>query len=342
MRNSQISAGRRFVPALAGMAWAAAFAQPPVDTIQKADELTWRTLAAVSTPSSPAVPPDTPVSWRLWWNSTEVYVDSNPPRVPPQPTTTRGRFLPLPCQQQSELKEMFHSLLQPEDPCEVVWLNAASAGYVFTNGLWIRQNLIAAAKRGQVSFPMPSSVEMKTEWQQISADKFPRYVIGTDNQMRPRGLVAFHLMFRANPSWVWATFIHEDFVGLVTRVGERLTDSFGNRDGHFSPNLLRLLADHHVGVFAHYRLIGTQIDFRNPTRLGNPLIEPPLLITKGQSSCIFCHRFAALDYRGRIAAPPQNLGAPALPRVDFPANFNFTLVEHSTCVPAPGCTILIQ
>src|SRR6202034_3938759 len=130
-------------------------------SIRASDELAWRTLGGISTPtqSTGAATTETPVSWRLWWNYQEGY-PMHPGPQPPEPTNTAGQFRKLPCQAESE-RDPSH---QPQDPCEVIWLNDASVGYVFANKFWMRENVIKEAAASQIRFPMsprPIAIEMK-------------------------------------------------------------------------------------------------------------------------------------------------------------------------------------
>lgn len=312
-----------------------------------ADQLAWETLAEVSRPAhaTGARKQDTPVAWRLWWTSIEVYPDT-PPNLTPQKTDTATKFRQLPCEQQSEQLTAFAGQPQPPKPCEVVWLDGPSAGYVFKNGFWKRENVSIAAAAHRISFPQsPSStyvdpqvvaVEMKTEWKPIAGGRSGRYITAVDQQQTTRALVAFHMMIRAQPNWLWATFIHEDYAQLVTEAGAAFNDSFGSRNSLPSAGLRRLLREHHAGFLAHYKLIGTQTAFN--TVLGNPLIEPAAMIKQKKISCISCHSFAAVDSLGHVPHQSPQAGLPQLPSVFNSVNFNFTLTEHAKCSLMAQCS----
>ena len=298
-------------------------------SIRASDELAWRTLGGISTPtqSTGAATTETPVSWRLWWNYQEVY-PMHPGPQPPEPTNTAGQFRKLPCQAESE-RDPSH---QPQDPCEVIWLNDASVGYVFANKFWMRENVIKEAAASQIRFPMsprPIAIEMKTEWQSVDRRDPNRYVTGVDLNGKTRVLVAFHMMMRAQPNWVWATFIHEDFARQVSEAGATLNDSFGNDHGRPSKRLSELLKCDHVEVLSHYKLIGTQTDFA--TLLGNPLIELPEAIQQKKISCMSCHSHAVINQIGQMLSFPVQSGQPTLPPGADSTNFNFTLSEHASC-----------
>lgn len=319
----------------------------PTANVNPSDRLAWQILAEISKPteSTGAAKSETLFSWRLWWTSTEVYPDS-PPNRAPQATNTAERFRQLPCEQQSEKLTAFPGQPQPSKPCEVVWLDGASAGYVFANDLWKRENVSIAAAAHRINFPQsvnPDSVdpkivavEMKTEWEPMTSGQSGRFVAAVDQQGAIRVLVAFHMMIRASPNWLWATYIHEDFAGLVTQADATFNDTFGDHRGQPSANLRRLLRDHHVEVLAHYKLIGTQTDFS--TLLGNPLIEPADLIKAKKISCISCHSFAAVDSLGHVAHQTPQAGVPQLPPIFNSVNFNFTLTEHAKCSLMARCS----
>lgn len=264
---------------------------------------------------------------------------------PPQQTNTAQVIRSLPCGDESERKSFFRNI-QPPSPCEAIWLNDASAGYVFANKLWIREKMIQQGKAGMISFPMLNrdptmAIEMKTEWQLDKVDS-TRYVIGQGHDRSLRGLVAFHMMMRAQENWIWATFIHEDFLGQVVAAGENPADSFGDDNGHLSDQLSQLLRCKEGNVLCHYKLIGTQTDFTTPdgkpTLLGNPLIETAEAIKAGKISCISCHAQVLVDNLGRLKPFDIKPGKPpAAAPVFYSVNFNFTLEKHARCIGRPTC-----
>ncbi|MGA2600668.1 MAG: hypothetical protein ABSH09_27195, partial [Bryobacteraceae bacterium] len=217
-------------------------------------------------------------------------------------------------------------------PCEVVWLNSASVQYVFDRGLWQRERLSKVAQGSGIAFPLPPcmSVEMKTKWRKAPRADPHRYVLGFDGS-DTRELIAFHMMIHARPNWVWATFIHEDKKNKVIDAGESFADSFGLSDNEPSERLRHLLAQNHVGVFLHYRLIGTQIDFQDPPVLGNPLIENAGDIKAKRISCISCHSYAVIDSKGGRPSLRTGVGKPEIPNTYRSLNFNFTLAVNSIC-----------
>lgn len=338
-------------PVLACVAAAATFStvafRKPPDQIGSADRLAWETLAKISQPVQPGDAPklETPFSWRLWWTSIDVYADKSSNSAQ-QPVSTAARFRPLPCQQQSEKLTAFAGQPQPDKACEVVWLNGASAGYVLSNRLWQREKLSTAAAAHQVSFPQSPNpghvdpqavaVELKTEWEPLSQGQSSRFIAAIDQEKTPRGLVAFHMMIRSRPNWLWATFIHEDCAHLVTDAGATFNDSFGSRNSQPSDALRRLLQAHHAELLVHYKLIGTQTDFS--TVLGNPLIEPAALIKQKKISCISCHSFASVDSLGHVPHQTPQAGVPQVPSIFNSVNFNFTLTEHSKCRFMANCS----
>jgi hypothetical protein len=317
---------------------------------QTTDELAWKTLAEISTPtqSNGATAADTLLSWRLWWTSGDVFPNA-PTSQPPQSTNARGTFQPLPCEGESEKLTSFTGSQQPASPCEVVWLNSASAGYVFANGLWTREHVISEAKAGTICFPQsadPNSVdpdkvaiEMKTEWRPLDgSEPVGAYVFGLDQGNQKRKLVAFHMMIHARPNWVWATFIHESLQGQVSV----FHDQYGAYNNQPSTDLNGVLAGHNVQVLSHYKLIGTQSDFEtrpgSPTLLGNPLIEPADLIQKKQISCISCHYLATISNEGGFGPHQPQVGQPKLKSNFYQVNFNFTLLKRARCQFHAGCS----
>ncbi len=302
------------------------------------DELAWKTLAEVSKPPNNLTNATggTPLSWRLWWTSQDVY--GSPPK-----TNTAGAIYPLACKAESERP----ASKQPKNACEVVFLNGISVNYVGKYELWRREKLVSAAKAGTISFPQspnPPAVEMKTEWQLKSESPTGQYVEGVDSSGGTRVLVAFHMMIKAFDNWLWATYIHERFLQRVSEAGATPQDVFGYPGEKPSAALQTLLNTNNAGVLGHYRLIGTQVDFT--TLLGNPLIEDPDDIKAKNISCISCHSFAAIQVDGLAAGGTAPIsivpGKPNIPSQFHPVNFNFTLALHAKCQFIGLCSPAVQ
>ncbi|MBV9760737.1 MAG: hypothetical protein JO340_09245 [Acidobacteriaceae bacterium] len=331
----------------AGAVFGAIAYQQQVGAADEADRIAWQTLAEISRPARPigAGAGETAVSWRTWWTSVDVYPDASL-NLTPQSADTAAKFRRIPCQEQSEKRAAFPDQPQTSKPCEVVWLDGAAAGYIFQNGLWKRENLNIAAAAHRISFPQSANynhidpravaIEMKTEWAPIADAQSGRFILAIDQQQTTRALVAFHMMIRAQPNWIWATFIHEDYAQLVTQAGASFRDSFGSRDGRPSAGLRRLLRSRRAEFLAHYKLIGTQTDFS--TLLGNPLIEPAALMKQKKISCISCHAFAAVDSVGHVPHQSPQAGVPQIPPIFNSVNFDFTLTEHAKCSVMAQCS----
>jgi hypothetical protein len=308
------------------------------------DRQAWQALAFISreTNTAGAANFDTKVSWRLWWNSQDVY-PQHPQAAAAVPAATASKFRPFACGPQSERTLIYKVAQPPNGPCEAIWLSSASVAYILQHGLWQREVVSSQAGLGQIHFPIDQSdpsnvpIELKTEWIAINRAQAAKYIVGVDDQGVPRGLAAFHMMIHTRPNWVWATFIHEDFAQSVIAAGETFQDAFGNTTGRPSQGLLQLLASYHVGVLAHYKLIGTQIDFDTPQLLGNPLIENPDAIKARKISCISCHSFAAIDSVGHNPTAVLTLGHPAVPPIFGSVNFNYTMAVHAVCT-TPRCS----
>jgi hypothetical protein len=305
--------------------------------VREANELAWRTLAEASKPTQAegATENDTRLSWRLWWNAEEIYVNPNKSEPPTQ--SKRGTFESLRCKQESELQLLDPTVPQP-DPCEEIWLNGSAENYVVGNGLWNRSGLRRKASEARIEFPGPQrplAVEMKTEWWDPTNVAKGTYVMA-DTVKGKRFLVAFHMMIHAQTDWVWATFIHESLTYMVTDAGATLDDSFGADNGKPSGKLKALLHDNDVEILRHYRLIGTQVGMQEPKLLGNPIIERGL-VKQQMSSCISCHRFASITQAGQVAPGAGGVGGePPIPNQYNPLNFSFSLAVRPICKSGDG------
>jgi hypothetical protein len=250
------------------------------------DQLAWQTLAQSTGPSSGAAP-ETPVAWRLWATSQEIFGAA--PLPPASVVFTSMR--PLACRQSVQNP----NVANPAAQCEIVFVNSVAANYIAKNGLTERRQVITVATHG-LRFP-DQSIEIKTEWIPLIASQ-TNYVVGLNGSSR-YGLVAFHLKAKVLPNsqWLWATFIQKDKLPK----GFQIQDAYGLKpDRSISTDLQTLLTNQGASVLANYLLLGTQTNlaFGPNSLLGNPLIEGLTDPTLQHSSCVGCHNLASISKVG--------------------------------------------
>ena len=172
----------------------------------------------------------------------------------------------------------------------------------------------AFAAKNVITFPV-DAISVKADWKQINAQQKSQYHWNYDATGQLYGLVALHIVSKALPNWLWATFEWSGNPGRCDYNG--CNDSFGVTPaivapatpvrqtypaGTLTPALLSLMnAAHLAPEFQNYRLKGTQTLFANtvgqPTLLGNSVTESGVVPT---SSCITCHGLASVDRDGNF------------------------------------------
>jgi hypothetical protein len=307
-----------------------------------ADEQAWVDFATISqsVSRSGAAPGESPVGWRLWWTADEIYDGAGPTK--PSLEKHGGlatSFRPLKCEYETEVANPGVMTADGQPQCEAIFINEAASNFIFERELWNRNKLIEAAKEGKVHFPADKKVsrQIKTEWRRVQSQRAAKYIVAAASDGQLYGLVAIHLMSHELPDWLWATWLHEDFAFMMPpAIG--FHDAFGAKaDGASSPALTSLLASHGASRLLHYKLIGTQHDFVDPSALGNPLIEGRDTDTLANSSCMACHRFAAISSNGSMTKPRVSTGFAKLPDGFFPVDFSFSLARRAVCQDAVGC-----
>ena len=314
------------------------------------DRLAWEALVEISRPADAggALDNETRVTWRLWATKEEIYPvgDNLTPSIPP--SGINAGFTRLHCGISAQ-QQMF-SAAQHENgsdgaaPCEAIFLNQPATQYMLANRIYLRGPMISLASTGGIHLPSGQNGpnvarEIKTEWRPISASQSGRYVVAMSDSSKagPYGLVAIHLMTHEAADWVWATWIHEDFAKDV-----QLRDSFGRvKDGKISPALGQLLKNANEPFLEHYRLIGTQSDFK-PKSLGNPQIERGMNLKC--SSCMGCHRYAAVTGSGgwQPLSPCKMVGVVPPPAGMHPTDFDYTLTREPECHGAAQCQTALE
>ncbi len=269
------------------------------------------------------------------------------------------QFRPLHCTPETEIEMNFpnplslgllraqrQSTVDGNKQCEQIFINGAIAEYVIQNELWNRNKLAAAAQANRVNLPAkePFSRQIKTEWRRIDKAQSMRYITALNDQGQLYGVVAIHMMSHELPTWLWASWLHEDFAGVMPReIG--FHDSFGRKDeaGPVTDALQAVLSANGAEVLSHYKLIGTQTNFEDPVHLGNPLIEGTNAQNLSQrllnSSCITCHRYAVVAANGGRTRPRRQTGPATVPDGFYPVDFSFSLAGRPQCMSGPGCNL---
>jgi len=325
---------------------------PACRTQREADKIAWEDLAAISKASlhpKGAQPGDAPVSWRFWWMAEELYLAGG------RAAYQSDVFRPLHCTPETEIEARFpdaptlemqkirkEPTVDGKEQCERIFINNVIAGYVVQNQLWSRNTLKdAVAQKNGLNLPStnPFSRQIKTEWRRIEDAQSNRYITAANDDGDLYGLVAVHMMSHELPTWLWASWMHEDYARwMPPEIG--FHDSFGRKqDGTATHALKAVLSANGAEVLSHYKLIGTQTGFEDPRHLGNPLIEGTHAQNLSEallnSSCITCHRYAAVDKTGGRPHPRRQTGFATVPDPYYSVDFSFSLAGRPQCVTGP-------
>jgi hypothetical protein len=196
---------------------------------------------------------------------------------------------------------------------EEVRRNKASFDFIVGQNLWYTQGLAAAFTAGApIVFPV-NAIEIKARWIPIVESQKPQFHWNYDSTGKLYGLVALHIMTKALPNWLWATWEWTGNAGRCDYIG--CHDSFGVAPANVAPQtplggpypsgtlattLLAKFSAAGLGAeWQNYRLKGSQTLFADttglPTLLGNSVTENGFVQT---SSCITCHGQASVDKSG--------------------------------------------
>jgi hypothetical protein len=289
----------------------AALAQPNADLAMNApDQFAWQLfIQVISRTASASTLFETFATNENTFQPTPRYPSGPTPPVMRRPMLLReATNLPV-----SPLRRTINMAIGEE-----VRRNRASFDFIVQHNLYKKSGLKAAFGT-DISFPV-GSIELKMMWGPI--DQIP----GVSPQDVPKlfhvvetpsngtwALQSMHIISKVVPNWTWATFEHELNPGRCDVLGCK--DAFGAQTPYVPPNadadkiypdcaksdaLVKLLAKANIEtVFANYCLKGSQADFTDnsglATRLGNSLMESPILAT---SSCMTCHASASFNYDG--------------------------------------------
>lgn len=265
-----------------------------------------------------------PVVWETWQNVVDVYLERGADPGPWRPDRSPGtvaearRFETASLKDLPNLRHIVAGRMVPLlDPLASarrlteIRMNRPAYEYIRARRLYNVEGQVRAVAEGGVHFPS-GAIEIKAKWRPIRAEEEPRYhtleVRLGDGSLRRYGLTALHIVSKALPQWLWATFEHADNPSLADGEGWQLAshDTFACAgaapDCNHAPSGLGLEGT----VWANYRLRGTLTRFvdegNRPLRLANSELEAGL---QQSSSCITCHARAALGVRaGVVLRPP--------------------------------------
>jgi hypothetical protein len=252
------------------------------------------------------------VTWETWADNPTTFPPTPDPAHPPEfpRPTAATKALEVPALQSEIARRRGHTLVMP-DGSEEVRRNRAAFDFIVDNKLFYSQGLDAAIHSGKaMEFPA-QAIEVEGNWKPITEQDKAKYHWNRDAKGRLLGLVAMHVVTKALPNWLWATFEHVDNTARCEYDGCR--DPFGMQrpdtppasmgscaayaPGTLTPELLDLLNGAGLDpAWQNYRLKGIQTDFTDPmgrpTTLGNSVTEDGFLET---SSCITCHARATTN-----------------------------------------------
>ena len=115
--------------------------------------------------------------------------------------------------------------------------NKASFDFIISNNLWYTQGLAAAFTLGNtINFPV-NAIEVKARWIPIQQSQKSQFHWNYDSTGTLYGLVALHVMTKALPNWLWATWEWSGNAGRCDYIG--CNDSFGVTPADMSPRRRR-------------------------------------------------------------------------------------------------------
>lgn len=107
-------------------------------------------------------------------------------------------------------------------------------------------------------------------------------------QVSRAALTGMHITSKALPQWAWTTFENVNNAKYTTSIIELGIPAAAQAVNE----QIRPLLQEKGTKYANYQLVGTQIDFNQPTLLANSQIESDF---QHDSSCITCHAFASIS-----------------------------------------------
>ncbi len=303
----------------------------PALAAEHGDEYAWRVFVAVNWPAdlqtrtadrAASFGSDRPVVWESWRNAKDVYLDdgSDPGAwapAPAAPIAPERRFETISLKDLPNAMHIVGGRMVPVvDPIAdarhltEIHMNRSAFDYVRARELYnLDGQLRLIAQARSVDFPQ-GAMEIKANWRPIAAHDRVRYhtleMTLADGGTRLYGLSALHIVSKALPQWVWATFEHVDNPSLPDSEGWQLPsrDRFACA-GAPACNQAPLGIGLEGTVWRYYRLRGTLTRYVNaeggPELLANSELEAGM---QGTASCITCHSRATL---GVSAGEPVHL-----------------------------------
>lgn len=283
---------------------------PPQDgaitnpAMQQPEQMAWQIFAELNQPVA-----ETHESlWQTFPEQAEVYPPNPDPANPPQWSDISGLEPVLrmrPSTQQGLRADRAAAAAAAPNPCDVsnseeVRINQDTFDYLVANDLWYVEGKAQRFAEGfEVNFPTGSR-EVKANWMQLGSDAdLSTFLWKKDSSGQVWGLIAFHIVSKEVPNWIWATFEH----AANPCYGKYLQpqDSFGLAAGKVTPRLIALFEQYGLdpALWSNYRLDGAQVTFTDPTGrpiiLGNSVTEFGFQTT---ASCMTCHARSTSDASG--------------------------------------------
>lgn len=298
------------------------------------DQLAWELLAQSS---QPVTQDHQPVAgWEVWDQPEDIFV---PPGCQPHwPRGDGGCGRPT----GARVPVMFMAAAPQSGFCDngeppEAHLNRVEYDYIVGHQIWNPAGLARWFQTNQaVNFPR-DALSVKATWRAMRSTDAPGDFFAHERPYGSHhsndGLISLHLTSKIIPNWFWATFEQEDNPCLGR---DAQTDRFGfpgypglaPKGVAPTPGWVELMKKYGLDpkVWSHYRLIGVQTGFDQPTHLGNSVIEAALPTS---SSCITCHAQARFDRTGTVqplvpfagdhgfVGPPRPAWYVGMRRLDF-------------------------
>lgn len=289
---------------------------------QDPDQQAWNLFAMINSPD-PDRSSGEP-SWRHWPEQAQVYPANPDPTNPPQwkdISESTPKFRGHPGLQRSlKFRENPALFVAPKetackafsDNAEETRINKDTFDYLIANKLWYVEGKKANFRSPQpVNFPTEAR-EVKANWLKIQdvqaalghSVNQSDYLTAVDSKKNTWLLVAFHIVSKETPNWVWATFEHKDNPCYSKYL--KAQDSFGlDKKGNVSPSLQEMFKQYSgtkpvPSWWSNYRLDGAQVNFTDetgrPIILGNSVTEYGFQTT---ASCVTCHMRSTTDSTGQ-------------------------------------------
>jgi cytochrome c peroxidase len=271
--------------------------KPPAagTALTASDEYAWQLFVALNWPAapkdganaSPSLSQDAPAAWERWQNVNAIFLadgrDPGPWRMGANDQSAAARFdthrltPSVPSMHIVKGTMVAFDPIADADRATETRFNRAAYDYIRTMGLFNLDGQLALFRRGTIPQFPADALEVKAQWQPISAAEQSHYhtltVTLKNGRLRLYGLTALHIASKTLPNWFWATFEHVDAAEGVTRPQGVQVD----------------------GPWRYYQLRGTLTRYVDangqPVVLGNSKLEAGV---EHSSSCMTCHSRASI------------------------------------------------